>query len=454
MKTIISFKMMIMSILFMMTSCQGDYPIAREKYYAPNTCKSDNFHGKVKSCEQIYYPRTIKSEEVVVNGKIKDVNNWLSKKVLVYNQAGIRIYKELYYNITKDSNLFEWDEFGRIINYNSDRTHKYIKINKRKVKEIITYNNGNVYNETIFLDRYNLPYKILGYTNKVEECWKKEKINNRTLEVHEFYEEDSKNIYCKEFYYQGNLIKEINYDSYVLKNEYKNGEIVTTKKERDSGVTIVITKSAEREVREEYDKNGKLVDRSIWKFNSNGDVIQRTFSFMDEIIIVEYEYIYDSKNNWVVKLEIMEGANSDREIHDIYFRRIEYYDDYSNASNYIDKVKNQYIVNNTYNRYYHYDNSYQNSYNSYNKAYEYYDNSNKRLVSKEIRYKETCPDCKGSGTIINNTYPPTFGLNPPDQWCSICGRYYAASIGHSHITCRTCNGSKTITKVRYVNAYE
>lgn len=78
----------------------------------------------------------------------------------------------------------------------------------------------------------------------------------------------------------------------------------------------------------------------------------------------------------------------------------------------------------------------------------------KTLKTKEIRYKEDCPICKGKKTIVQNTYPATFGTNLPDVWCSECGRYFSADVGHTHRQCNHCRGTGKVEKVRYENVYE
>ena len=78
----------------------------------------------------------------------------------------------------------------------------------------------------------------------------------------------------------------------------------------------------------------------------------------------------------------------------------------------------------------------------------------KTLKTKEIRYKEDCPNCRGKGSIIQNTYPATFGTNLPDVWCSECCRYFSADVGHTHRQCNHCRGTGKVEKVRYENVYE
>lgn len=78
----------------------------------------------------------------------------------------------------------------------------------------------------------------------------------------------------------------------------------------------------------------------------------------------------------------------------------------------------------------------------------------KTLKTKEIRYKEKCHNCRGKGSTIHNTYPPTFGLPPTNVWCSECGKYYSSDVGHSHVPCRYCGGTGEVEKVRYENVYE
>ena len=78
----------------------------------------------------------------------------------------------------------------------------------------------------------------------------------------------------------------------------------------------------------------------------------------------------------------------------------------------------------------------------------------KTLKTMEIRYKEKCHNCRGKGSTIHNTYPPTFGLPPTNVWCSECGKYYSSDVGHSHVPCRYCRGTGEVEKVRYENVYE
>lgn len=53
-----------------------------------------------------------------------------------------------------------------------------------------------------------------------------------------------------------------------------------------------------------------------------------------------------------------------------------------------------------------------------------------------------CSMCHGSGRMVYDTHPSTYGINRPDVYCSECGRYWPASFGHSHITCKVCHGKR------------
>lgn len=55
-----------------------------------------------------------------------------------------------------------------------------------------------------------------------------------------------------------------------------------------------------------------------------------------------------------------------------------------------------------------------------------------------------CSLCKGTGKIVKDFSPPTFGLDDYKKKCNECGEYYYASTGHSHITCPNCHGHKYI----------
>ena len=53
--------------------------------------------------------------------------------------------------------------------------------------------------------------------------------------------------------------------------------------------------------------------------------------------------------------------------------------------------------------------------------------------------RHTCPLCHGSGTIVRESTIATYGKDT-QRYCSICGRSYWASSGHSHVTCSQCHG--------------
>ncbi len=58
--------------------------------------------------------------------------------------------------------------------------------------------------------------------------------------------------------------------------------------------------------------------------------------------------------------------------------------------------------------------------------------------------QHTCPHCHGNRTIVRENNVATFG-NDTQRYCSICGRNYWASSGHSHVTCPQCHGKGYFT---------
>ena len=68
----------------------------------------------------------------------------------------------------------------------------------------------------------------------------------------------------------------------------------------------------------------------------------------------------------------------------------------------------------------------------------------RKLVYETVK----CTRCNGSGKMPYDTYPPMFGQPDYDVWCSICGRYYKKSRGHTHVDCPECKGSGSVTKTR------
>lgn len=58
---------------------------------------------------------------------------------------------------------------------------------------------------------------------------------------------------------------------------------------------------------------------------------------------------------------------------------------------------------------------------------------------KQTPTKHQCSLCNGTGKIIREYGTATFGTDS-QVYCSICGRSYFRSTGHSHVTCPTCHG--------------
>lgn len=58
--------------------------------------------------------------------------------------------------------------------------------------------------------------------------------------------------------------------------------------------------------------------------------------------------------------------------------------------------------------------------------------------------QHTCPRCLGNRTIVRESNVATYG-NDTQRFCSICGRNYWASSGHSHVTCPQCHGKGYFT---------
>ncbi|MBR0046412.1 MAG: hypothetical protein IJP75_05955 [Bacteroidaceae bacterium] len=53
--------------------------------------------------------------------------------------------------------------------------------------------------------------------------------------------------------------------------------------------------------------------------------------------------------------------------------------------------------------------------------------------------RHTCSLCHGTGKIVRESNVSTYGKDSR-RYCSVCGRSYWASSGHSHITCTQCHG--------------
>lgn len=68
----------------------------------------------------------------------------------------------------------------------------------------------------------------------------------------------------------------------------------------------------------------------------------------------------------------------------------------------------------------------------------------RQLIKEQVR----CNRCNGSGKMVHNSYPSMYGTTDNQVYCSICGRNYLRSTGHSHVTCTECHGTGSITKTR------
>lgn len=55
------------------------------------------------------------------------------------------------------------------------------------------------------------------------------------------------------------------------------------------------------------------------------------------------------------------------------------------------------------------------------------------------QWRLICSLCNGTGKIVRESSIATFG-NDTQVYCSVCGRSYFRSTGHSHVTCPTCHG--------------
>ncbi len=64
-------------------------------------------------------------------------------------------------------------------------------------------------------------------------------------------------------------------------------------------------------------------------------------------------------------------------------------------------------------------------------------NNNENRKQKPTRHQ--CSLCNGTGKIVRESSIATFG-NDTQVYCSVCGRSYFRSTGHSHVTCPTCHG--------------
>ena len=54
--------------------------------------------------------------------------------------------------------------------------------------------------------------------------------------------------------------------------------------------------------------------------------------------------------------------------------------------------------------------------------------------------QHSCSLCNGTGKIVRDFYPATYGTQDYKVYCNECKRSYMKSTGHSHISCSQCYG--------------
>lgn len=69
---------------------------------------------------------------------------------------------------------------------------------------------------------------------------------------------------------------------------------------------------------------------------------------------------------------------------------------------------------------------------------------------KLVKVWHDCSLCNGKGRVPYESNPIQFGLNNDYKvYCSECGREFWKSTGHTHVTCRQCNGKRGYYTEKY-----
>ena len=73
--------------------------------------------------------------------------------------------------------------------------------------------------------------------------------------------------------------------------------------------------------KEDYDDSGKKTYQSAYRYDSKGNIISETSSYVDsqDSITITYKYVYDKYDNWTEKSELM-----DDKLYSVILRRITY----------------------------------------------------------------------------------------------------------------------------------
>lgn len=67
-----------------------------------------------------------------------------------------------------------------------------------------------------------------------------------------------------------------------------------------------------------------------------------------------------------------------------------------------------------------------------------------------VKVWHDCPACNGKGRVPHESNAGQFGLsNDYKVYCSECGREFWKSTGHTHVTCRQCNGKRGYYTEKY-----